>query len=74
MNTLLGQILISKGAMGWRFTMDLVLAGVLALASWLLIPTWGDQGLAMGHLLAYGATALALIFPVTWYIKKSGGV
>ncbi len=74
MNTLLGQILISKGAMGWRFTMDLVLAGVLALASWLLIPTWGDQGLAMGHLLAYGATALALIVPVTWYIKKSGGV
>ena len=71
MNTLLGQVLISKGGMGWRFAMDLLLAGVLAAASWLLVPVLQEQGLALAHLIAYSCTAVALILPVIWQLRNS---
>jgi O-antigen/teichoic acid export membrane protein len=70
LNTSLGQVLISRGAMGWRFGLDVLLAGVLALASWWLIPAWRDQGLALASLIAYSATTLALIPPVAWHLQK----
>jgi O-antigen/teichoic acid export membrane protein len=70
LNTLLGQILVSKGAIGWRFGMDLLLAGVLALGSWLLIPAQHDAGLALANLLAYSVAAASLVAPVVWSLKK----
>jgi O-antigen/teichoic acid export membrane protein len=69
LNNILGQVLISKGAMLWRFTIDILLSCVLALAAWLLVPAWREQGLAFAYLIAYGVTAIALIPLAIWYSK-----
>jgi O-antigen/teichoic acid export membrane protein len=69
LNNILGQVLISKGAMLWRFTIDILLSCVLALAAWLLVPVWREQGLAFAYLIAYGVTAVALIPLTIWYSK-----
>lgn len=74
LNTLLGQVLISKGAMGWRFGMDILLSCVLCVMGWLLIPLWREQGLALAHLIAYGVTAVALIAPAIWYSRETKDV
>lgn len=71
LNNLLGQILVSKGAILGRFLLDVLLAAVLALASWQLIPIYKDQGMALGSLIAYGATALVLIVPAVYFMKTS---
>ena len=70
LNTFLGQILVSKGAIWWRFALDVLLGGVLALVSWRLIPEYRDLGLAYGNLAAYGVTALGLVLPVLYYMKR----
>jgi O-antigen/teichoic acid export membrane protein len=70
-NNLLGQILVSRGAIWWRFLLDVLLAAVLALVSWQLIPVYRENGLALGHLIAYSATALALLVPVWYCLRKS---
>ena len=70
LNNLLGQTLISKGAILGRFLLDVLLSAVLALASWQLIPIYRDQGMALGSLIAYGLTALALIVPAIYYMKN----
>lgn len=62
-NTLLGQVLVSRGRIGVRVALDLLLAGVLALSAWLAVPHLGAAGLALANLLAYGVAALALILP-----------
>ena len=67
LNTILGQVLISKGAMGWRFAMDILLSSILSLVAWLLVPTWRELGLALAYLISYSLTAVALIVPVIWY-------
>ncbi len=69
LNNILGQVLISKGAMLWRFAMDILLSGVLALVAWLLVPIWKEQGLAFAYLIAYGVTAVALIPLAVWYSR-----
>lgn len=69
LNNMLGQVLISKGAMGWRFAMDILLSCVLSLVAWLLVPIWREQGLALAYLISYGVTAVALIPPAIWYSK-----
>jgi O-antigen/teichoic acid export membrane protein len=61
LNNVLGQVLISKGAMIWRFAMDLLLSIVLVVVAWVLVPVWREQGLAISYLFAYGVTATALI-------------
>jgi len=61
LNNLLGQVLVSKGAIMGRFLLDVLLAAVLAIASWYLIPIYRDQGMALGSLIAFGVTAAALI-------------
>ncbi len=71
LNTSLGQVLTSRGAMGWRFALDVLLAAMLALTAWLIIPAWRDQGLALASLIAYSAAALALIPPVVRILKKT---
>ena len=70
LNNLLGQILVSKGAILGRFLLDVLLSAVLALASWQLIPMYRDQGMALGSLIAYGLTALALVAPAIYYMKN----
>ncbi|HWN03961.1 MAG TPA: oligosaccharide flippase family protein [Candidatus Dormibacteraeota bacterium] len=60
LNNLLGQILVSRGAVMGRFVLDVLLAAVLALASWQLIPIYREQGMALGSLIAFAVTAAAL--------------
>jgi O-antigen/teichoic acid export membrane protein len=61
LNTLLGQILVSRGAIMGRFVLDVLLAAILAIASWQLIPIYRDRGMALGSLIAFGVTAAVLI-------------
>jgi len=72
-NNLLGQVLVSKGAIWWRAALDVFLAGVLVLVAWAVVPLWRDQGLALAHLIAYAATAVALIVPVAIYLRPPPG-
>ena len=72
-NNLLGQILVSKGAIWWRAALDVLLAGVVVLVAWPMVPLWRDQGLALAHLVAYAATAVALIVPVACYLRQPTG-
>jgi O-antigen/teichoic acid export membrane protein len=72
-NNVLGQVLVSKGAIWWRAALDILLAGVLLLVAWQLVPLWRDQGLALAHLLAYGVTAVVLLLPVAFYLRQPGG-
>jgi O-antigen/teichoic acid export membrane protein len=60
LNNLLGQVLVSQGAVMGRFVLDVLLAVVLAIASWQLIPIYREQGMALGSLIAFAVTAAAL--------------
>jgi O-antigen/teichoic acid export membrane protein len=60
LNNLLGQVLVSQGAVGGRFVLDVLLAAVLAVGSWQLIPIYREQGMALGSLIAFAVTAAAL--------------
>lgn len=71
LNNILGQVLISKGAMLWRFAMDILLSCVLVLVAWLLVPIWQEQGLAFAYLIAYGVTAIALIAPAVYFSRDT---
>lgn len=73
LNNVLGQVLISKGAIGWRFAMDVLLSGILCVVAWLLIPTWREQGLALAYLISYGITGIAMIPFATRYSKETPG-
>jgi O-antigen/teichoic acid export membrane protein len=70
MNNILGQILISQGAVLGRFLLDVLLSATMALVSWWLIPEYRDKGMALGSLAAYAVTALALIAPAIYFTKK----
>ncbi|HZZ80113.1 MAG TPA: oligosaccharide flippase family protein [Gemmataceae bacterium] len=70
MNNILGQILISQGAVLGRFLLDVLLSAALALVSWWLIPQYHDEGMAIGSLVAYSVTALALIAPAIYFMKQ----
>ena len=72
LNNLLGQILVSKGAIMGRFVLDVLLAAVLAIASWLLIPIYRDQGMALGSLIAFAVTAAALIATTIYLMRPHG--
>jgi O-antigen/teichoic acid export membrane protein len=69
LNNSLGQVLVSKGAIWCRTVLDVLLAAVLTGVSWLLIPAYGEAGLALGHLIAYTAAALALVVPVCYHLR-----
>lgn len=71
LNGLLGQILVSQGAIGLRLVLDVLLAAVLAGVSWWFVPILRADGLALGQLVAYGTAVLALIAPAWYYLKKS---
>jgi O-antigen/teichoic acid export membrane protein len=71
MNNVLGQVLVSQGGIGSRFLLDVFLSAVLALTSWYLIPHLRDLGMAVSSLIAYGATALALSWPVMRFMRAN---
>jgi hypothetical protein len=72
LNNLLGQILVSKGAIAGRFVLDVLLASVLAIASWQLIPIYRDQGMALGSLIAFAVTSAALIVTAIHFMRRHG--
>jgi len=69
LNNLLGQVLVSQGAVMGRFVLDVLLAVVLAVASWLLIPIYREQGMALGSLIAFGVTAAVLAATTTRFMR-----
>ena len=71
LNNLLGQILVSRGAVLGRFVLDVLLAAVLVLASWQLIPIYRDQGMALGSLIAFAVTAAALAATTIHFMRAS---
>jgi len=71
LNNLLGQILVSRGAVMGRFVLDVLLAAVLALASWQLIPIYREQGMALGSLIAFAVTAAALAATAIHFMRAS---
>jgi O-antigen/teichoic acid export membrane protein len=72
LNNLLGQILVSKGAIMGRLALDVLLAGTLALASWQLIPVYREEGMALGSLIAFAATSAALIATTVYLMRGPG--
>ena len=74
MNNVLGQVLVSQGGIWVRFLLDVFLSAVLAVTSYFLIPQLRDLGMAVSSLIAYGATALALSWPVMRYMKATYGL
>jgi O-antigen/teichoic acid export membrane protein len=72
LNNLLGQILVSQGAIMGRFLLDCLLAAVLALASWQLIPIYRDQGMALGSLIAFAVTAAVLVATTIHFMGARG--
>ena len=71
LNNLLGQILVSRGAVMGRFVLDVLLAAVLAIASWQLIPIYREQGMALGSLIAFAVTAAALAATTIHFMRAS---
>jgi O-antigen/teichoic acid export membrane protein len=69
LNNLLGQILVSRGRILGRFALDVLLAAVLAIASWQLIPIYRDQGMALASLLAFAVTAALLVVPTIYFMR-----
>ena len=73
-NNFLGQVLVSRGAIWWRFIMDVLLGAVMALVAWQMIPVYQEKGLALANLVAYSVTAVALIVPAAYYLKLPKGM
>jgi uncharacterized membrane protein YraQ (UPF0718 family) len=46
-----------------------LLAAVLALASWQLIPIYREQGMALGSLIAFAVTAAALAATTIHFVR-----
>jgi O-antigen/teichoic acid export membrane protein len=69
LNNLLGQILVSKGAIMGRFGLDVLLAAVLAIASWQLIPIYRDQGMALASLVAFAVTSAVLVATTIYFMR-----
>jgi O-antigen/teichoic acid export membrane protein len=69
LNNLLGQVLVSRGAMMGRLVLDVLLAAVLALASWQLIPLYREQGMALGSLIAFAVTSAALVATTGYFMR-----
>ena len=69
LNNLLGQVLVSQGAVGGRFVLDVLLAVVLAVASWQLIPIYREQGMALSSLIAFAVTAAALAVTTIHFMR-----
>lgn len=71
LNNVFGQVLVSRGAVRGRFLLDVLLAAVLAATSWLLIPTYREQGMALGSAIAFTVTAAAVIATTMGVLGRS---
>ncbi len=60
LNTILGQSLVARRYMWWRFAFDVLLVGVLLSSGWLLIPRWNALGLAIAYVGSLSAAAFGL--------------
>ncbi|MEX2220528.1 MAG: oligosaccharide flippase family protein [Candidatus Rokuibacteriota bacterium] len=69
LNNLLGQILVSQGVIVGRFVLDVLLAAVLAVASWQLIPIYREQGMALGSLVAFAVTSVILVATTIYFMR-----
>ncbi len=72
-NTVLGQALISVGAVWRRFAWDCLLAALIAASAYWLIGPFGALGLSAALLIGYSvaATALASDLSLSGYAKRS---
>jgi O-antigen/teichoic acid export membrane protein len=70
LNNFLGQVLVSQGLIWWRCGVDALQAIVLVFCAWWLIPIYRENGLALAGLVAFGVSALALIMPVHYYLRR----
>jgi len=66
LNNTLGQVLIARGKVWWRFSVDLGLVAILMGTAYALVPGWGATGLATANLLAYGGATAALAVVLRW--------
>jgi hypothetical protein len=71
LNNLFGQVLLSRGAVVGRFLLDALLAAVLALASWGLIPAYREEGMALGSAIAFAVTAVAVVATAVRFTARS---
>ena len=69
LNNLLGQVLVSRGAVMGRLVLDVLLAAVLAVASWQLIPIYREQGMALGSLIAFAVTSAAMVATTGYFVR-----
>jgi O-antigen/teichoic acid export membrane protein len=72
LNNVLGQILVSRGAVMRRFVLDVLFGAALAIASWYLIPVYRDQGMALASLIAFAVPSAALIPTTVSFMKRCG--
>jgi hypothetical protein len=54
-----------------RFVLDALLATVLAVVSWQLIPIYRDQGMALSSLIAFAVTSAALVPSTVAFMRKA---
>ena len=74
LNEVIGQVLVSTGAIVWRLAFDIALAGLLIGLSFLLIPRWEAVGLAASQAIAYGLISAGLAVVVTLRFRGAGPV
>jgi O-antigen/teichoic acid export membrane protein len=73
LNNLFGQILVSSGLIWWRFGFDFVLALLIVLFSWWLIPIHRENGLALASFIAFAVVVLILLIPTRHTLKCAEG-
>jgi O-antigen/teichoic acid export membrane protein len=61
LNTVLGQVMLARGLAWGRFGFDVLLASVLVLSGFSLLPHFHANGLAATYLIAYTMAASALV-------------
>lgn len=70
LNTFLGQILVSAGLIWWRFALDMLFAVLIIFCSWLLIPIYNKNGLALSNLAAFACIAPLLASVVRHVFRR----
>ncbi len=72
LNDVVGQVLVSTGAIGWRLALDIGLAALLIALAFVLVPRWEAAGLAATQFLAYGTLSLVLSVIVAFRLRRTG--
>lgn len=72
LNEVIGQVLVSTGAILWRLAFDIALAGLLIGLAVVFVPRWQAEGLAATQIVGYGAVSLGLVLVVTLRLRGEG--